>query len=420
MAREDRRLEVAVERGIISEEQATAIRALPLEAREGEAPRGVNAATIAYVVGAITVVVAMGWFLEDRWQWLGPWGVLATCALYAALFVAIARRLGAEGFPTARGFAVTLAVGLVPVATIALTELTGWFDSERIARCYSYEFDFWSCRGEELLAELATALAALVALRRVRFSLLVIPVAGIALRFLFHLSSAIGSDGLGRTADGWVWMFGGSLLAAAAYETDRRQRADEDFARWLHAAAALSALFASGYLMRNDYEYFHHLMVPGALVAFAAALLLRRIAWLALGMTWFIWYLVWLAGEVFKDSPAFPIVLAAVGVGVIILTVWVQRNAARLVARFGTVTSDGRPRFPGGSALLLAPALVAALMFSDGRERDRERLQVMRWQGRRHQMRAAREVRARRDSLSRQPSPSAGGTKRETPSAARP
>jgi hypothetical protein len=60
-----------------------------------------------------------------------------------------------------------------------------------------------------------------------------------------------------------------------------------------------------------------------------------------------------------------------------------------LVGRFGTVTSDGRPRFPGGVPLLLAPALVALLLFPSALREDLERRQVQQWQARRS-TRAAR------------------------------
>ncbi len=90
----------------------------------------------------------------------------------------------------------------------------------------------------------------------------------------------------------------------------------------------------------------------------------------------------------------------------IVATVWVQRHADTLVARFGGVTSDGRPRFPGGIPLLLAPALVALLMFSHGRSLDRERQDEMNWQARRWRMQMARDAAARRaagDTLPPQP-----------------
>jgi hypothetical protein len=395
-----RRLDAAVTLGIISREQAMAIRELAPEdtAASVEAPRAFNPATLAYVLGAVTVLVAMGWFLGDRWEWLGAGGVLAVALLYTTLFLVVARRLTAEGFPQAAGFSVLLAVLMTPVAMVALSELTGWFVTPSRVACQMEVFDILTCRGEEIAVELVTALVALLALRRIRFSLLVVPLVVIGVRFLFHAGDAFWRGGHGTTTAGWVWMIGASALTAIAYLTERRQRGGEDFALWIHLAAVVSAGVASVILI-NVHREFRHLLVPGAVVAFAFSLRMRRFPWLLLGMAWFVGYLAWLAGDVFDDTPFFPIVLAALGVGMIIATVWAQRNSALLVARLGGVTTDNGPSFPGGIPLLLLPAVVALLQLPGAAEFDRAQLRAnqaaqKRWRAtaRAEQLEAARET----------------------------
>jgi hypothetical protein len=367
---DDRRLDAAVSLGIITVDQARAIRDLTPARTTAPTAHAPSAATLGYVLGAVTVLVAMGWFLADRWEWLGAGGVLAVTALYATLFLVVAHRLRAEGYPQAGGFAVFLAVAMVPVATVAINELIGWFPHPAPGVCGGQDFVFWACRGEEIVVELVTVVAALVALRQVRFSLLVLPIAGLALRFLFHVGAALTGAGLGAASAGWMWVVGASVLTAMAYATERAQRGDEDFALWLHLVAAVSAAIAATLLI-GSFENFRHLLVPAAFVAFAFSLRLRRFAWTLLGMAWFVAYLGWLASEVFRDTPFFPIVLAALGIGVIIATVWVQRNSTALVARFGGMTAGDRPSFPGGVGLLLLPVLVAALQLPSAAAFDR-------------------------------------------------
>lgn len=438
MKGDDRRLDLAVTRGIITDAQAAAIRALgasdddrassadgahggshggsPRDAGGARAARTFDPAMIAYVLGALTVVGAMGWFLADRWKWLGPWGVLATTAVYAALFLGVGRVLLREGAKAAHGFTVLLTVALMPPAVTAINQLSGWFPPAQFRGCGWPDFVFWSCRGAELVTELATALAALVALRKVRFAPLALPLAGIAVRMIFHLADSWGLHTIGDASGGWIWVVGGSVIGAVAYATDRVQRGDEDFARFLHFAAAFCAVPASLHLL-SAYEELRHFLVPGAFVAFAMALTMRRLPWLLLGMGWFVTYLVWLASEVFRDSPAFPILLAALGLGVIVATVWVQRNASMLVQRFGTVTTDGRPRFPGGVPLLLAPALVGMLLLPGAFEDDAEKRRHWAWQTRRASRVMAREnLRLRREAEARQGRTGADATVPRTPS----
>jgi hypothetical protein len=365
---DDRRLDSAVSLGIITAEQAASIRALTPQ-RPSAPPPATGAASLGYFLGALTVLVAMGWFLADRWEWLGAWGVLAVVALYAALFLYVARRLRAENQPIAAGVLVLLAVMLTPIAVTAINEITDWM-LPRGTLCYGEDFVLWACRGEEILMELSTVAAALFALRRVRFPLLVVPIVAVALRGLFHAADAVIGLGYGALTTGWIWVAGGSLLAAAAYVTERRQPEGEDYAFWLHLAAALSAAVASMLVLGAVREY-RHLLIPGALVALFFAVRMRRVVWQLLGLSWFAGYLAWLASDVFSETPVFPIVLAALGVGVIIVTVWLQRNSERLTARFGAPSADGRPAFPGGVALLLSPLLAVALQLPGSAAADR-------------------------------------------------
>src|SRR6185503_17834533 len=87
--RMDRRLSdllhESASRGIITAEQRDQMLALS-EERVGqprttsgevlvwarEVPRGFNAITIAYGVGSLAILFALGWFLADRWNVLGP------------------------------------------------------------------------------------------------------------------------------------------------------------------------------------------------------------------------------------------------------------------------------------------------------------------------------------------------------------
>lgn len=368
---DDRRLDSAVSLGIITAEQAADIRALtPVRARTLHLPRALGAETIGYVLGALTVLVAMGWFLADRWDWLGASGVLAVAVLYAALFLIVGWRLRVEGYPLAANCAVLLSVTMVPVAVVSVNELMGWFAAAVEAACSPAGWDFWRCSGEEIVVEAFTVLALVAVLWRTRFSIAVLPLAVLGVRFVFHVVTyALGTPPGGAMA-GWILLMATSLCVTAAYETSRCQQGDEDFALWLHLVAALAAsVTASVLIMQVD--WYRHLLIPGAFLAFAFSLRMRRFVWSLLGLGWFTSYLGWLAADVFRDTPFFPIILAALGVGGIVATVWIQRNSARLVARFGRLATDGRPSFPGGSVLMVLPILAAMLQLPAARTLDR-------------------------------------------------
>lgn len=372
----DRRLDAAVSLGIISAEQADRIRALVPPRPPRAAPQALGASVIAYGIGALTVLVAMGWFLADRWEYLGAGGVLAVVTVYGALFTLVAERMRREGFALAEGIAALLAVALVPLAVIALSELLPWLPQAPARACEArafvvdFRFDFWACRGLELTVELATLAAAAFAWRRTRFSPFALVVGGIAMRFVFLVAAAVFGGQNGVAAMAWLWMACASLAAAAAYALDRRPPGDHDIALWAHLLAAFAAMVASVTLL-NQFDGLRHLLLAAAFVAFAFSLRMRRGVWTLLGLGWFVGYLGWLAAEVFRDTPVFPIVLAALGIAVIVVTVWIQRNRERLIARFGGVESGATPSFPGGVGLLVLPVVVALWQLPRAVELDR-------------------------------------------------
>jgi hypothetical protein len=385
--------------GIITAAQAAEIRALtPVRsaARSHHTLRAVGAESIGYVLGAITVVVAMGWFLADRWEWLGASGVLAVAVLYAALFLAVGWRLRREGAQLAADLAVLLSVTMVPVAVVSVNELMGWFAKAPGFACSVQQWSLWGCRGEEIVVEVATVLALIAVLRTTRFALTVLPLASLSLRFVFHAMAAVIGAPLGAIVLGWIWVICTSLTVAVAYEVSRRQGEQEQYALVLHLVGAFCAAAASVMLI-NQVEWYRHLLVPAAFMAFAFSLRMRQFVWTLLGLGWFVSYLGWLAADVFRDTPFFPIILAALGVGVIVATVWMQRNSAYLVARFGGLASDGRPSFPGGIALILAPIAAALMQLPTARALD---LQVRR-ESDAAQEAARRQMQAYADSVRR-------------------
>jgi glucan phosphoethanolaminetransferase (alkaline phosphatase superfamily) len=175
-----------------------------------------------------------------------------------------------------------------------------------------------------------------------------------------------GPEGFEMT--GWSYLLAASMLVTIGYETDRR-RGREDYGVWLHIAAAVCAVVVLISLFGAE-KGFRHLLLPTAIASMTASLFMRRVVWLIVGLGILFSYLTWLAADVFRRAFAFPVILAVVGIAIIIVTVWVQRTYPRLAARVRERRGD-RPRFPGGSALLLAPALIAVLVMPSVREQKR-------------------------------------------------
>ncbi len=391
-------LDSGVESGVISAEQRSALLALagassPEVSARREAERAFNGITIAYGLGAIVVLFAFGWFMVDRWKVLGDGGVFGLSVAYAGIFLLVAQVLRRDGFETARGVATLLAVGMAPLAMWALLRWTGLWTPELDAVCGQRDHPFAVCQGQPLAIELAVVAAALVAMRQMAFSPFMIPIAVVCVtlpeRLLREWAPGQYMDG---AVMGWRLAIVASALAAVAYTVDRRRRG-EDYGFWLWISVAATSWWSVLMLFQFD-RSLRPWLAPVALLVIIASVYLRRRALLVVGLFGVLGFLGWLAFDVFKVTTAFPLVLALLGVAIIILTVWLQKQFPEVIRRMGGDPSQP-PRLPGGIAALLAPALLGVLLMNSAARLDREKAADRRS----HARAAASRDRVRRDSM---------------------
>lgn len=339
MRLEDSDLDLAVARGLIGPEQAHGLRALAAErsAQRLEERPGLTLQHLAYYLGGLVVVGAMGWLLTNAWLELGGWGLSGVAVAYAGAFLLAAARLRRlPGCRIPAGLLTVLAVCMTPLAVYGL-ELALDIWPQAPAGTYA---EFWGrAKGCWLAMELATILAGLAALRRWPFPFLTAPIA-VALWFL---SMDLGQFFFLGGPFAWeerrlVSLWFGLAMLAGAISLEGRGR--EDFAFWgelfglLAFWGALTAAPESTELARLGY-----CAVNVALLL--AGVLLQRRGFLVFGAFGVSLYLGHLAHRVFRDSLAFPLALTALGLGIMGAGLAYQRKAARLEAAMQNLLPEG-------------------------------------------------------------------------------
>ena len=331
-----------------------------------EPPRGFNWITIAYYLGAITVMFAFGWFLLDRWKQLGPGGILAVALVYAALFIATGEYLRRAGYRVAGGLLTAVAVGMVPLITWAALDLLGFWPrtAQRPMRePFDRPFDYAGVAeaANWIVIEVATIGAALIAFRRLKFAFLLAP-AAIAFVFLpRHIAELALREPLGRYTGAWMMLATGLALLTIAFTMDRHDTDRADHAYWPYLAGVVVTGFGVAELFER-YSALRHLLPVVALLMITASLTLRRVILLAFGGVMLYAYLAWLAFDLFRASALFPIVLATLGLGIILGAVWIQRAYPRMVARVNAGLADPRPWLPAGYLTPVVVTLFALIM----------------------------------------------------------
>src|SRR6267154_469394 len=161
--RED--LDQAAARQIVDASQAAALWRFFGERHPARARfTGVN---VSYFFGALVVIAAMGWLMTLGFEKLGPWAVCLIAVTYAVFFAFFGERLWRSAdLKIPGGLLYTMAVCMTPLAIWGLEKGTGFWpakDPGHYRDFYPYIRSSWIWRGA------GPVLAALLALRRVRF-----------------------------------------------------------------------------------------------------------------------------------------------------------------------------------------------------------------------------------------------------------
>ena len=299
-----------------------------LDGRQARSTR-FDVPNVAYYLGALVVMAAMGWLMTTAWERFGGRGILLIATTYAACFAGVGYRLWREErYRIPGGLLVTLAVWMIPLAIYGFERTTGiWPQGDPGA--YS-GYHAW-VKGSWFFMEAGTIAAGLVALRFVRFPFLTFPIA-----FAFwYMSMDLAPLLLGRPHGAWYGAWNdrlrvslgvGLIMLVLSAVIDRRTR--EDYAFWGYLFGLMAFCGGLTVLIRIEPSWTAYGLVNLTLM-FAAVALQRR-AFLVFGAIGMYAYLGHLAYEVFRDSLMFPFALTVLGLVIIYSGALYRRHHERI------------------------------------------------------------------------------------------
>jgi hypothetical protein len=317
-------LQWASQQGVLSTEQATTLWRV-LNERYPHRSR-FDLAHVAYYTGALIVIAAMTWFMTLAWEAWGGGALFAIAAAYAASFCSVGWLMWTRSsYKVAAGLLVTIAVCMTPLAIYGLEEMTGLWPQGDPG---SYRDYYAWVKGSWIVMEVGTVLAALVALKFVRFAFLTAPIA-FSLWFLSMDITPLlfGQSDFTWDQQLWVSIAVGLVMIVVSYMVDRRTR--EDYAFWGYLFGTL-AFWGGLALMEDGGEgmWVMYCLVNVGLM-FLSVFLDRRV-FMVFGALGVFWYMSHLAYDVFENSLLFPFALTGLGLLVIALGVLYQRYRTRI------------------------------------------------------------------------------------------
>ena len=320
-------LEQAIALGVLPAAQAEALWRF-LSQRHDDTP-SFKPAHILYYLGGLIAVGALTLFMTLGWERFGGQGLLLISLAYCAAAIALTEWLLRRRLNLPAGLTAVLAIATVPLAVYALQQVLGLWPATgpKSYRDYHYLIDWrW------LLMELATLLAAAVALWRYRLPFLVLPIAVTLWYMSMDLTPFLfGGDPsslFSERAKAVSAVFGLAMVGFAVV-VDVRSRKAGDYAFWLYVFGVMA--FWGGLSSMDSKDELGKLMyclINVALIAIGAALSRRVFA--VFGGLGVAAYLGHLSHTVFKNSMLFPIALTAIGLGIVACGVLWQRHEQKL------------------------------------------------------------------------------------------
>ncbi|MBT0588206.1 DUF2157 domain-containing protein [Alteromonas oceanisediminis] len=319
------RLSNAVTDGVISEETARRLEAYfeTTSTNPSSAKPRFDFTHTLYYLGGMIAIGAMTLFMNLGWEQFGGWAIVALSVVYGGAALALASVMQRRDLPIPAALCVTFTVALTPLCVYGLQTALGIWPDETPYQSYHRVIEWhW------LYMELATLAVGAVALWRYRYPLLMLPVAVT----LWYLSMDVALYIAGeqpefelRTS---VSLYVGLVITLIGLWIDLRTRDDSDYSFWLYVFGLLA--FWGGLTAQDSDSEWSKLVYCGInlVLIFIGVALVRRVFVLfgAVGVTL---YLGHLSFELFQDSWLFPIALSGIGLMIVWLGIFWQRNQVK-------------------------------------------------------------------------------------------
>ena len=320
-----KKLDSAVDEGIVSQDQADNLFKY-LAALPSSGP-GFDFTHVLYYMGGLIAIGAMTLFMNLGWERFGGWGILFISLAYAGAGFKFAGNFQKKGHAIPAGICATFVVALTPLAIYGLQQAMGWWPDDTTYREY-HRYIRWHW----IFMELGTLAVGAIIVWLYRYPFLQMPIAATLWYISMDIAAMMAGDKPGFELRALVSMYFGLAMTLFAFWVDFRSSKSGDFAFWLYLFGVI-AFWGGLTSQHSDSEFSKFMYFCVNLVLIVVGVVIVRRVFLVFGAIGSSIYLGHLAEEVFKESWLFPIVMTAIGLGIICLGLIWQKNEKTVTAR---------------------------------------------------------------------------------------
>ena len=314
-------LQQAVERQIISEQQSDALWQL-WQSQQSTVPQ-FSLNHVLYYLGGLLAIGAMTLFMTLGWETFGGSAIVALCLLYGLPGVALTEYFHKRGLAIPAGICAVFVVVLVPLAVYGVQQEMGLWLRDQLYRDYRWGDGRW------LTMELALLAAGAAMLWRYRYPFLLMPIAVTLWCISIDAPNWLiyGKRGYHNWLSGdllSIW-FGLAMILLALW-VDFRNRSERDYPFWLYLFGVMAFWSGISSMIFFDSKGGNFLYCLINLAILLAGVLIRRRVFVVFAAFGIFGYCFHLASQVFKESWLLPVSLTFVGLAIVLLGIWWQRN----------------------------------------------------------------------------------------------
>ena len=288
---------------------------------------------VAYYCGALLVISAMGWFMNNAWESFGGMGMFVIALIYAVCFVIVGQVLwDKQGLRIPAGLMIVMAVCMTPLAIYGLERLWGAWPQGYPG--HYRDFYHW-VRGGWFWMEIGTLISVCLALRFFSFPFLTAPLA-FSLYFLsMDITPLIFGTGYYWRDARWVSLMFGLVMIVASVVIDYRSRIrgyTGDYAFWVCLFGIVT--FWTGLTLldsRSEWSKLGYCLIN--IILMVSSVLLQRKVFLVFGAMGVFGYIGHLAYRVFQNSVLFPLALSLTGILIIYAGILYNKNQVTINRR---------------------------------------------------------------------------------------
>lgn len=315
-------LENAAEAQIISHKQATALYAY-LTAQTQHIP-AFTFTHVLYYMGGLIAIGAMTLFMNLGWEAFGGAGIVFISVLYAVAGLTLTHYFSNKGLTIPAGICATFIICLTPLAIYGFQLWLGvWPDDTEYRSYHRYIKWHW------LYMELGTLAVGAILAWKYKYPFMLMPIAVTLWYMTMDIAVMLTGGDNAWELRKLVSMYTGLLMIGLACWIDLRTRSSADFAFWIYIFGVL-AFWCGLSFQYSESELSKFIYFCINLLIIGCGVLLGRRVFVVFGALGSCGYLGYLASDVFEDSWLFPIVLTAIGLGVISLGVLWQKHESRI------------------------------------------------------------------------------------------